>query len=223
MARRNESINTDNLIKAYIGGQSIKQLAIANNVSRQVIYRILRENNIAIRNRSESMFNRMAQTSFAEKQRLTHSANVARRNIKPSDRENMLKAIAAEKLLYKAGEGEKEVLDFLTAKGYKPIWQKAFKSYNFDIAVGNVAVEISVDTGNPLKRPHNLKKVVECTKFGWNFLFIWCKPHKIIFCDTTYNNIIAFIDACNGNPTSIGQYRVIRSNGEFYTAGSFND
>lgn len=223
MARRNESINTDNLIKAYIGGQSIKQLAIANNVSRQVIYRILRENNIAIRNRSESMFNRMAQTSFAEKQRLTHSANVARRSIKPSERENMLKAIAAEKLLYKAGDGEKEIFDFLAAKGYKPIWQKAFKSYNFDIAVGNVAVEICICSTNPLRIAHNLKKLMECVKFGWNFIFVWISPKTKIFLQSAYDDVVSFIETCNANPTPIGQYRVIRGNGEFYTAGSFND
>lgn len=220
--RRNTSINANNLIEAYKSGQSIKQLSIVNNVSRNVIYRILRENNIATRNRSEAMFNRMAQTSFAEKQHIALAANIARRTIPTSDVENIRKALAAEKLLYKAGEGEKEIFDFLSEKGYNPVWQKAFKSYNFDIAVGNVAVEISVCTSNPLKLAHNLKKVVECTKFGWNFIFVWCKPHKVIFSDAAYNDIIAYIERSNSDKSFIGQYRVIRCNGEFYTAGGFD-
>ena len=81
MARRYTNINVDNCINEYLGGKSIKQLAVDNGVSRQVIYRIFRENAVPVRNRSEAMFTRMANTTFEERKRLAFAANEAKRGL----------------------------------------------------------------------------------------------------------------------------------------------
>ena len=81
MSRKNTHINANDCIKEYFAGKSIKQLAVDNGVSRQVIYRIFRENDVPVRNRSEAMFTRMANTTFEERQRLAFAANEAKRGL----------------------------------------------------------------------------------------------------------------------------------------------
>ena len=62
------SVDCDNIIREYLAGKSVKQLASDIGHSRQVIYRVLRNAGITPRNRSESMYTRMAQTSPEERQ-----------------------------------------------------------------------------------------------------------------------------------------------------------
>ena len=82
MSRRIENIDINNLINEYLSGKSAKRIAVENGFSRQVVYRIFRENNIVPRDRSGAMYARMAQTSADERKRLAHAAHVAKRGKK---------------------------------------------------------------------------------------------------------------------------------------------
>lgn len=211
----------NNLIGLYVGGMSAKALAKHFNVSRQVICLRLRENNIPIRNRSESMYVRMAQTSLEERKRLAKKAQEARRGSPDSAAALRKKAIAAEKYLYKAGEFEPECFEYLCDAGFDPIPQKAVNKYNIDIAVGNVAVEIHVSTCNPLTKEYSRNKVIYLTNNGWNVIFVWISYRRNkILSRRACEDVVSFIKHSQANPSFVGQYRVIRGTGKFYSAGS---
>src|SRR5699024_7131513 len=71
----------NDLISRYLSGESVKHLAESFGFSRQVVYRVLRNANIKPRNRSESMYVRMAQTPPEERKRLASAANEAKRGL----------------------------------------------------------------------------------------------------------------------------------------------
>lgn len=86
------------IVKLYQKGKSVKALAKQFNVSRNVIYRYLSESNIPTRNRSESMYIRMAQTPLVERQRLVKKAHDAVRGRVVSIPEGIIRANTRKKL-----------------------------------------------------------------------------------------------------------------------------
>ena len=211
------SLDADNLISAYLSGKSIKALAAEYGFSRQVVYRVLRENNIQIRNRSAAMYNRMAHTSEDERKHLAHAANVAKRG--KSNTPEMLhkRALAHARFI---GKFEQEFIDALTSAGIPVIQQEPFLSYNFDIGCGNVSVEIHPQTASPLT-PKFIKKLVECVHSGRNMIYVWI-PRNAVPTEICYQNVIALVKSIRMNPPVNAQYWVIRSNGETYASGSFD-
>jgi hypothetical protein len=111
-----------------------------------------------------------------------------------------------------------ELISELKNRGFNSIQQKAFKRYNFDIAIGNVAVEIHVATTQPNSTINNFSKLTEVTNCGWNIYYIWINPRKKVFSDVIYNDLIRFINFSQSDPTFIGHYRVIRGSGELYSS-----
>ena len=71
MTAKRELPNADDLVNRYLAGESIKSLAASQGFSRQVIYRLFKERNIPLRNRSAAMYVRMARTSPGERIRLS--------------------------------------------------------------------------------------------------------------------------------------------------------
>lgn len=222
MSIRKVNLDIDNIIEQYLNGVSIKQLAKSNGVSRQVIYKRLRDNGIKIRNRSEAMYVRMSNTSPEKRKQLVKKANESRRGKPATEQELANKARAYQKSLHKVGEYEKQVFDFLSNLGYNAIQQQAFKKYNFDIGVGNIAVEVHQCTCNPITMPYTLNRIVDITHDGINAFYIWVDPRKPIVSDACLSDLVAFIDKSQSDPSFVGQYRVVRGSGKFYATGSFN-
>ena len=71
------TVDVDALIELYNSGVSVKALAKRFECSRDVIVRRLESRGITPRNRSESMYLRMGQTSPEERMRLTDAAHDA--------------------------------------------------------------------------------------------------------------------------------------------------
>ena len=87
---RKRQLPKNELIKLYTSGWSVKKLAEKYKVDRKTIASRLIQEGIKPRNRSESMFNRMAFTSEEERKRLVQRANEAVRN-RPAKRERLQK------------------------------------------------------------------------------------------------------------------------------------
>ena len=218
MARRYTNINVDNCINEYLGGKSIKQLAVDNGVSRQVIYRIFRENAVPVRNRSEAMFTRMANTTFEERQRLAFAANEAKRGLANTPEMLEKRAKAGKRFI---GKFEQEFIDAISSAGIPNIPQEPFMSYNLDIGCGNIAVEIHRHTDSPLA-PRHIKKVMNCINAGKSMLYVWINPTKNILLPECYDNVISIIQQFRSNPPVGSKYWVIRGTGELYATGSFD-
>ena len=218
MARRYTNINVDNCINEYLGGKSIKQLAVDNGVSRQVFYRILRENGIPIRNRSESMYTRMAQTSLEERKRLAFAANEAKRGFANTPEMLEKRAKSGKRFI---GKFEQEFIDAISSAGIPTVPQEPFMSYNLDIGCGDIAVEIHTQTASPLS-PHFLPKLMNCVNAGKSMLYVWINPTKNILLPECYKNVISIIQQFRSNPPVRSKYWVIRGTGELYATGSFD-
>jgi hypothetical protein len=218
VAIRYTHIDINNCIKEYLAGKSIKQLSVDNGVSRQVFYRIFRENDIPIRNRSASMFTRMAQTSPEERKRLAFAANEAKRGLANTPEMLEKRAKAGKRFI---GMFEQEFIDAISSCGIKCSPQEPFMSYNLDIGCGDIAVEIHTQTASPLS-PRFLPKLMNCVNSGKSMIYVWINPTKNILLPECYDNVISILQEFCTNPPIRSKYWVIRGTGELYATGSFD-
>lgn len=218
MNRKRTDINIDDCINEYLAGKSIKQLAVDNGVSRQVIYRIFRENTVPVRNRSEAMFTRMAHTTFEERQRLAFAANEAKRGHANTPEMLNKRAKAGNRFI---GKFEQEFIDAISSAGIDTIPQEPFMSYNLDIGCGDIAVEIHTQTASPLT-PRFLTKLMNCVNAGKSMVYVWIDPRKDIVLPVCYENVISIIQQFRSNPPARSKYWVVRGTGELYATGSFD-
>ena len=212
------SVDCDNIIREYLAGKSVKQLASDIGHSRQVIYRVLRNAGITPRNRSESMYTRMAQTSPEERQRLASNAYEAKRGYINSPETRHKMALAKNK---RTGIFEAEFISRLRDAGIDVVPQEPFLAYNLDIGCGPVAVEIHTQTGSPLTGKH-IHKLMDCLHAGKNMVYVWIEPRRIKFSDSCYENVVSLVKRIRSNPPARCQYWVIRGTGELYASGCFD-
>jgi hypothetical protein len=219
MSFKHTNIDVDNLIKEYLAGKSVKQLAIDNGFSRQVVYRVFRENGITPRNRSESMYVRMAQTSPEERKRLALAANIAKRGSHNTPEMLHKRALAHKRFI---GIYEQEFIDKLVEAGIPVEPQQPFLSYNLDIGCGNVAVEIDSQGGIPTHRPRTLKRIVECLHAGMNMIYVAIPTKCTSISEDCYKNVISLVKSIRSNPPERCQYWMVRRTGEIHSTCSFD-
>lgn len=216
MSFKHTNIDVDNLIKEYLAGKSVKQLAIDNGFSRQVVYRVFRENGITPRNRSESMYVRMAQTSPEERKRLALAANIAKRGSHNTPEMLHKRALAHKRFI---GIYEQEFIDKLVEAGIPVEPQQPFLSYNLDIGCGNVAVEIHSQGGIPTNKPITLKRIMNCLDAGMNMIYVTIPTKCTFIPDDCYKNVIALVKSIRSNPPERCQYWMVRRTGEVHAFG----
>ena len=218
MGVRRTDFNTNDLINEYLSGKSVKQLASDHGFSRQVVYRVLRENNVHIRGRSESMVVRMGNMTEEERKKNALAANEAKRGSKNTPEMLHKRALAKKRRI---GMFEQEFIDAITDSGIPVSPQEPFLSYNLDIGCGNVAVEIHRHTDSPLA-PRHIKKFMNCVNSGKTMIYVWINPTKNIVTASCYDKVIALVKALRANPPAHSQYWVIRGTGETYATGCFD-
>ena len=217
LPRRND-FDADDLVRRYLAGESVKKLAESFGFSRQVVYRVLRHANITPRNRSESMYMRMAQTPPEERKRLALAANETKRGLANTPEMLHKRALAHKRF----GMFEQEFIDALTAAGIPVIPQEPFLSYNLDIGCGNVAVEIHTQCASPFGK-HFIKRLVQCVNAGKNMVYVWIDPRNVNLLPECYDKVVSIVKECRTNPPIRSQYWVVRGTGELYATGSFDD
>lgn len=212
------NINVDDVISKYNAGKSVKALAEEFGVSRNVILQRLHSVGIQQRNRSESMYVRMSQTSQKERKRLTSSANKAKRGSKNTPEMLHKRALAQKRRI---GKFEQEFIDALSHADIPVVPQETFQSYNFDIGCGNIAVEIHTQCASPLSSKF-INKLMKCVKSGKNMLYVWISPRTNIVTSDCYDKVVSLVQSVRLNPPSPCKYWVIRGTGELYACGSFD-
>ena len=216
MTGRKTLVNANDIIAKYTSGQSIKKLASDYGFSRQVIYRVLRENDIPIRNRSESMYTRMANTAPEERQRLAAAAHEAKRGYVNSPETRHKMALAKNKRI---GIFEDGFIKALTNAGIDTTPQQPFLAYNLDIGCGNVAVEIEVGHGMLLRSSKIRKRLMECLEAGMNMVYVAIPSRDSVVHGACYEQVVALVKLCRRYPPETCQYWMIRSTGEVYASG----
>lgn len=218
MSHKITTLNTNNIVNEYLAGKSVLYLARQNNVCRQVIQRILTENNVVIRGRSQSMYVRMAHTSEEERKRIAHAANVAKRGSHNTPEMLHKRALAQQRRI---GVFEQEFIDAFSKAGINVTPQEPFLSYNLDLGCGNIAVEIHTQIASPLSTKF-VKKLMNCVNAGKSMIYVWISPRHLVVDTACYDKVIALIQEFSRNPSPISKYWVVRGTGELYAQGTFN-
>lgn len=211
-------VNADDIIREYNSGKSVKALANQFGVSRSVIIQRLHSAGIQQRNRSESMYLRMSQTSEEERKQLAKAANEAKRGLKNSPKMLHKRALAGKRFI---GMFEAEFANAIQGAGINVIPQEPFLSYNLDIGCGDIAVEIHTQTASPLST-HLIKKLMDCVNAGKSMIYVWINPQRKTLLPECYDKVISILQSFCLNPPPDSQYWVVRGTGEIYASGSFN-
>jgi hypothetical protein len=217
MAYRRD-LDVDYIVSEYLSGKSVKALAGELHVARHAIALRLKNSGITPRNRSESMYNRMAQTPPEERQRLAEAAHEAKRGYTNSPETRHKMALCKNK---RSGAYESEFIAALENAGIPVVPQEPFLAYNLDIGCGDIAVEIHTQTANPLTS-NFIKKLMECVNAGKNMVYVWITPHNPVVTDACYQQVVSIVKAFRADPPARSKYWVVRRTGEIYASGSFD-
>ena len=218
MTMRKSGFDENDLINQYLSGKSIKKLASDYGFCRQVVYRVLREHGVHIRDRSESMFVRMSQMTPEERKANAMAAHAAKRGV--SNSEDSLYRIAQHKKK-RVGVFEKDFCEKLEEAGITVFPQEPFLRYNLDIGCGDIAVEIHTQKACPLNKRY-VNKIVNCLEGGKSMLYVWISPRNLVVDDLCYQNVVSIVQEFRRNPPARSKYWVVRSTGEIYAAGSLD-
>ena len=218
MSIKRTDVNTNDLIKLYRQGMSIKALSDKFNIARTGITSRLKTAGVPIRGRSEAMYLRMSQASPEERKRLTSFANDALRGSKQPEDGMVKRAKCVQQTGSKIGKNEDVLREWISDLGLDPIPQLAVNRYNIDLAIHPIAVELLCAAASPIYRTADRKKIKYLTNHGWAVLYIWVGRDGIF--DTRCASYVrSYFDSVKRDPSLIGEYRVIRGSGEFYASG----
>lgn len=208
-------IDTNDLVRRYTSGTSIKQLAEHFGVNRDAIYRRLREQGVETRSQIEA--NRALAAARTPEQRRAYAAaaNAARRGSTASAEELANKALARKQ---QVAPGELLIAEWLEAKGLATDPQSPVGPYNIDIAVGSVAVELHTTARNPSNDPVVLKRIEYLIDAGWSPIYVWVS-YSHVLTEACADQIVSWLKATKRNPALRRQYRVVRGTGEVVYTG----
>jgi len=218
MSPKRLALDLDNVIQSYTAGESENAIAERMGVGRNVIRRRLLQSGIALRSRSEAMCLRAETMSADERKSMALAANTARRGqVEPRERVHA-RAIQRQTKSWQIGEGEQRLLDWLNSRGITGTAQMAIDGYNIDIAIPPIAVELITSGRNPMERPNVRHRIKRLTDSGWHVLYIWVLTADSL-CESVVDDVIAFLQEAQSDPSPIGQYRVVWGASKTVAAG----
>lgn len=222
---RKIKIDTARMISSYLDGASVKELAGMLGVSRSAIVQRLHEAGIIQRNRSEAMYQRMANTPKEERYRILRNAHASGKGKHRTIREMSLAALTRQaRRSTRTSVLESQFAEMLKERGIQFIPQGAVGPYSCDFLVGDIAVEIfggqwhryGDHAARAQKRSHYILDA------GFHLYAIWCgslRPLTGAACD----DFVAFMEIASRNPTATREYRVIGGAGDFVASGCADD
>lgn len=221
-------LDSDYLVREYLGGRSEYALAQDLGVARLVIRRHLVERSISPRGRSEAGLLRASRMTPTERMAQAANAHAASRG-----RSNSLDALcraAKTRQERRVGISAKEeaFAVLLTERGLGFIQQMAIGPYNCDFAIPPVAVEIFGGHwhwhGHHLARTEQrLRRILNA---GYHILILteWGAATRHRICEARVADyVVAYVEAARSDPSLIGKYRVVRGAGELIASGCVED
>lgn len=207
-------------VDAYIAGESEQAVARRFGMDRGVLRRQLIEAGVeGIRSYSEAQKIRAQRMTIEERKRNVAAANAAVRG-KPVPEGRLVKAAQAREAAAVVGSaGEALMLRMLA--DLEPVPQKAVGRYNVDLAVAPVAVEVLGGEWHGYKR-HHLTRSKAILNAGWVMLFVW-NTQTYPLAGGAADYAVALVEQARRDPSLVGQYRVIRGDGELVAEGSADD
>lgn len=205
------NLSIEDINAMYQGGESENAIAKHYGVSRGVIRKRLLKAGIKPRSQSESeklKWSKMNEHARHNQVKNAHKSNQGR--IVP-EKERILRASTREKACnqYFVGPGEAEFCELLSDRGIYFVPQKAINIYNVDIAIGNVAVEITTDVGRyTMFNPREIKRAKNLLNFGYHVLAVEFPDISTLIGCSDY--IIKTIDEFSRLKPTVSEYWVVR-------------
>ncbi|MDR4491773.1 MAG: hypothetical protein R2685_12855 [Candidatus Nitrosocosmicus sp.] len=229
MTGKRIDVNVSNLIDLYNFGKSVKALSEIFEVSRDVITRRLKEVGIMPRNRSESMFLRMSQTSAEERISLTQKAHETVRGSHRSFKELCNRAKSIERS-YKRFVTETELLCAELIRSHLPniaiVHQKAIGPYNVDLALPehNIAVEVFGGGWHGSGRHFSRfrERINYLSDSGWFIIVIWVDGRNSPLGNSAVGFVISCVDKVSNGEAFVDKYRMIWGNGKPFRSMKFS-
>jgi very-short-patch-repair endonuclease len=228
MSRKTIIPKPEEVIKAYKTGTSAYALAKATGIDRTVLLNFLRDNGIAIRDRSQGQSNRFAKMSADERQRLNMPGRSAWKGSKHSDEALEKAARTREAHGSTISDGERLLSSLLTARGFTVRHQMAVYRYNIDLVISlgdedreKVGVEVFGGAW------HNTRDEDTRARFfldnGWHLVYVWVQWARFPIREEAVDYIASFYKVAHRNPEP-SRYSVIRGTGyELFTGTAADD
>ena len=208
------------IVSRYEGGESLKRISIDTEISRPIITAIIRNAGVRIRRGPEAQKIAFARMSPEERMAMTASAHDAVRGKRRSEDFLLKQAQSRQAGGKSASPAEEKIISILESRGIQCSPQLAVGKYNIDIAIGPVAVELFGGGwhayGRHAARSRNRFRYI--LDAGYFSLIVW-HAMKGIIDDPCFiaDEIIATIDEVSRDPSLVGKYRMIRSDGNLVT------
>jgi len=227
MSRIAFPLDVEHLVREYLAGRSVLDLAREFGVSRNVIDRRLDRAGIERRGRSAANIVRMSKLTPEERSANAAAAHAAIRGTARSFETKVRVALAKQASGVIDSEWEAMVAADLRSCGIDPIPQLAIGPYNCDIAAHPVAVEVFGGhwhfSGRHLARAE--ERIRYLGDAGWHVLMLVINERVPAYRYTvaTGDHLVAYIKQARANPAAPRKYRVIDCRGQALAAGRCDD
>lgn len=213
MTYKRHVLDVQDLVQRYESGESVNALSQSLGVARNVISRRLRESGVPERGRSEA--ERFKWSRMTPDQR-ANQVREANQTVRGSTRSDTTAERLAATQCRRVGAGEQELIEFLRVLGVYADHQRPVSRYNLDLAVGNVAVEVHRTPQHPHSMARHRKRIEDLFSRGYVSLYVWLRPWELPT-EETAKHVVTWLDLARRDPSTFGQYRVIRGDGHEQT------
>lgn len=197
-------------------------LAHRHGVSRNVIQRWLREAGIPRRGASDAGRVRAAKMTAEERAAQAAAAQAAVRGRKATWYERCRSARSRELNPPLASTHEQAFEAELRALRVPYRREVAIGPYNVDFAVGPVAVEILGGEWHLDKTERHGERTPYILSEHWSLAFVWAVPNYPLAAAAAYK-VVTLANTASWNPAAIGEYWVIRGDGQLIASGRCED
>lgn len=227
MATKVRFSDPDDLIRRYQSGTSLKKLSNETGYGRGPLLRLLTSRGVPIRGQSDAerlKWDSIRQTPDGTARQLAAAWKASRGRVDSED-VKLKRALGFYHHPRRSGRYELSILDVLTSGyGLDVSWQYPVNAYNVDLAVCplRVAVEIQSDKHRMPTSSIRADRLEHILDQRWAVLVVYIHQGRTPDILRIAEQIHAFADRVRGNPTLVGQYGMIGSDGQPVTPDRFN-
>jgi very-short-patch-repair endonuclease len=216
---RLKPLPVDEIVSRYIAGESELSLSKTFGIDRNGIRRRLLQSGITPRNGSQASIISMSRMTPSQRKARASAAHEAVRGRYVPIKEREQRANTRERHSIGGSLAESILSDMLKEKGIMSITpQKAIGVYNVDIAIESCRIAIEIFGGSwHLSSHHSAlhqKRIPYIRNKGWTVVIIWVNARHYPLTIDAADYIISLTERLRFNKPAIGEYHVIRGNGE---------
>jgi len=206
-------------IKAmYEGGHSENAVAKHFGADRGTIRKRLLKAGVSPRTQGEAEKLKWSKMDQQTRSNQVKSAHDSVRGVPKSMKARVANANTRQRLKYNhlIGAGEFEFVEFLRNKGVSFVHQKAVQTYNVDIAIGNIAVELTGGCGRyTMFNPKEINRAVKLLERGYHVVAVeFDSVETLIHCA---EDVLSCINEAGRLKPVDREYWVIRCRAKDYT------